>query len=58
MSEQLLAAVVMWISQLQGTPYVPGGNSPAGTDCSGLASVVANVASGREPFSGRFSTRT
>jgi cell wall-associated NlpC family hydrolase len=58
MSEQLLAAVVMWISQMQGTPYVPGGNSPAGTDCSGLASVVANVASGREPFSGRFSTRT
>lgn len=57
MNEQALAAILMWIAKMQGTPYIPGGNSPAGTDCSGLASVVANVASGRDPFSGRFTTR-
>jgi hypothetical protein len=33
-----------------------GGNSTAGTDCSGLASWVSNVASGRDAFSGRFHT--
>lgn len=57
MNEQALAAILMWIAKMQGTPYIPGGNSPAGTDCSGLASVVANIASGRDPFSGRFTTR-
>ena len=51
-----LAAIYAIIHSMTGTPYIPGGNSPAGTDCSGLASNVANVASGRDAFSGRFTT--
>jgi hypothetical protein len=39
-----------------GPPYVSGGDSPAGTDCSGLASWLANVASGRTAFGDRFHT--
>jgi hypothetical protein len=44
------------VQQMSGTPYITGGNSPAGTDCSGLASLVSNVASDRPAFSGRFNT--
>jgi hypothetical protein len=44
------------LAQMQGTPYVLGGDSLAGTDCSGAVSIVANVASGRPPFGDRFST--
>ena len=44
------------IAQVSGTPYIPGGDSPAGTDCSGLASWVANVASGRPAYGSRFNT--
>jgi len=44
------------ITQVSGTPYIPGGDTPAGTDCSGLASWVANVASGRPAFGSRFNT--
>ena len=55
---EALAAITVAISQLSGTPYISGGNSPAGVDCSGLASVVANVAVGRAPYSGRFHTGT
>ncbi|PND58626.1 glycoside hydrolase [Mycobacterium sp. ENV421] len=44
------------ISQVSGTPYVPGGDTPAGTDCSGLASWVSNVATGRPAFGSRFHT--
>lgn len=51
-----LPVITALIVQVSGTPYVPGGNSPAGTDCSGLASFVANIASGRDPYSGRFTT--
>lgn len=51
-----LVTLMSLINQVSGTPYVPGGNSPAGTDCSGLASWVANTATGRDAFSGRFHT--
>ncbi|MCG5433133.1 C40 family peptidase [Mycobacterium sp. MYCO198283] len=44
------------VTQVSGTPYVSGGDSPKGTDCSGLASWVANVASGRPAFGDRFNT--
>lgn len=51
-----LAALMSLISQVSGTPYIPGGDTPAGTDCSGLASWVANVASGRPAYGSRFNT--
>ena len=51
-----LAALMSLVTQVSGTPYVPGGDTPAGTDCSGLASWVANVASGRPAFGDRFHT--
>jgi len=35
---------------------VSGGDSPAGTDCSGLASWVSNVATGRPAYGSRFHT--
>ncbi|OBH36299.1 glycoside hydrolase, partial [Mycobacterium sp. E342] len=44
------------INQVSGTPYIPGGDSPAGTDCSGLVSWVANAASDRPVFGNRFNT--
>ena len=50
------AALMTLIHQVSGAPYVLGGDSPAGTDCSGLASWVANVASGRTAFGDRFDT--
>lgn len=51
-----IATLLSLISQVSGTPYIPGGDTPAGTDCSGLASWVANVASGRPAFGSRFNT--
>ena len=51
-----LDAVMALIHQVSGTPYIVGGDSPAGTDCSGLASWVSNVASGRPAFGSRFHT--
>ncbi len=52
----VLATLMSLINQVSGTPYVVGGDSPAGTDCSGLASWVANAASGRPIYGDRFNT--
>lgn len=50
------ATLVTLVSQVSGTPYVSGGDSPRGTDCSGLASWVANAATGRPVYGDRFNT--
>jgi hypothetical protein len=52
----VLATLMSLINQVSGTPYIAGGDSPAGTDCSGLASWVANAASDRPVFGSRFNT--
>jgi hypothetical protein len=52
----VLATLMSLINQVAGTPYIPGGDSPAGTDCSGLASWVANAATDRPVFGNRFNT--
>jgi len=52
----VLATLISLVSQVSGTPYVPGGDSPAGTDCSGLASWIANAASDRPVYGDRFNT--
>src|ERR1700754_1365598 len=44
------------MSSVSGTPYISGGDSPRGTDCSGLVSWVANAASGRPIYGDRFNT--
>ncbi len=51
-----LATLLTLINQVSGTPYIPGGDSPAGTDCSGLASWVSNAATDRPVFGDRFNT--
>jgi hypothetical protein len=51
-----LASLLTLITQVSGTPYISGGDSPAGTDCSGLASWIANTATGRPTFGDRFHT--
>jgi hypothetical protein len=51
-----LASLLALVQQVSGTPYVVGGDSPAGTDCSGLASWVTNTATGRPTFGDRFHT--
>lgn len=51
----LLETIMTVVQQMSGTPYSHG-YSPAGTDCSGLASLVSNVASDRPAFAGRFNT--
>lgn len=52
----VLATLMTLIQQVSGTPYVRGGDSPAGTDCSGLASWVSNAATDRPVFGSRFNT--
>jgi hypothetical protein len=52
----VLATLISLINQVSGTPYVTGGDSPAGTDCSGLVSWVANAATDRPVFGDRFTT--
>jgi hypothetical protein len=51
----VLATLMGLIQQMSGTPYSHG-YSPAGTDCSGLASLVSNVATDRPAFGNRFNT--
>lgn len=51
-----IATLMALVQQVSGTPYVTGGDSPSGTDCSGLASWVSNVATGRPAFGDRFHT--
>ncbi len=51
-----VASLLALVSQVSGTPYVPGGDTPAGTDCSGLASWVSNAATNRPVFGDRFHT--
>lgn len=51
-----LAALLTLVNQVSGTPYVSGGDSPAGTDCSGLVSWVTNAATGRPVYGDRFNT--
>jgi hypothetical protein len=50
------ATLMTLVNQVSGTPYITGGDSPAGTDCSGLASWVANAATGRPIYGDRFNT--
>src|ERR1700744_810405 len=52
----VLATLVSLVNQVFGTPYIVGGDTPAGTDCSGLASWVANAATDRPVFGSRFNT--
>lgn len=52
----VLATLLTLINQVSGTPYIVGGDSPAGTDCSGLASWVSNAATDRPVFGDRFNT--
>ena len=51
-----LATLLTLVNQVSGTPYITGGDSPAGTDCSGLVSWVTNAATGRPVFGDRFNT--
>src|SRR3954469_3132642 len=50
------ASLLTLVQQLSGTPYISGGDSPRGTDCSGLVSFVTNAATGRPIYGDRFNT--
>jgi hypothetical protein len=50
-----LETIMTLVQQMSGTPYSHG-YPPSGTDCSGLASLVSNVASDRPAFAERFNT--
>ncbi|TXH18508.1 MAG: peptidoglycan endopeptidase [Mycobacterium sp.] len=50
------ASLLALVNQVSGTPYISGGDTARGTDCSGLASWVANAATGRPVYGNRFNT--
>jgi len=50
------ASLLTLVQQLSGTPYISGGDSARGTDCSGLVSFVTNAATGRPIYGDRFNT--
>ena len=50
------ASLLTLVQQLSGTPYISGGDTAAGTDCSGLVSFVTNAATGRPVYGDRFNT--
>jgi hypothetical protein len=52
----VIAALMSLVNQVSGTPYIVGGDSPSGTDCSGLASWIANAATDRPVYGDRFNT--
>ena len=51
-----VATLLTLVNSVSGTPYISGGDSPAGTDCSGLVSWVTNAATGRPVYGDRFNT--
>ena len=51
-----IATLLTLVNSVSGTPYVTGGDSPSGTDCSGLVSWVTNAATGRPIYGDRFHT--
>jgi hypothetical protein len=51
-----IATLLTLVNSVSGTPYISGGDSPRGTDCSGLVSWVSNAASGRPVYRDRFNT--
>ena len=53
---RVAATVKSQTASMDGTPYIFGGWSPAGTDCSGAVSIGVNTALGRPMFESRTAT--
>jgi len=51
-----LRRALEWAGSQAGKPYIWGGVGPAGYDCSGFMSAIANVVLGQNPYSRRFAT--